>query len=161
MENYKVAIIYGKDDPTRNIKEGQIETFGNIDDGELHVTSLLRYAKEKYSDIAVFQQLSLRHTPETVAYFLTLFGHIVFLNQTSKSSGRKGTFMFPNEIKGEGKEALYDFTDSLTGYAVDVFYDLNIDGGIVDGEALYCENETPREMLQQYFEKKKTTTRTK
>ena len=76
MDNYKIAFINGNNFEDRNIIDGKIDYYGEIDSDTLHVMSLLEYAKNNFSDIPVFNQLNIRHQPEVVAYFLTKIGGI-------------------------------------------------------------------------------------
>ena len=67
MDEYKLAFIYGDTDQKRKIVEGQIERVGDIHDEDvLHIRCLLDYARERYSDVEIFQRLNLRHKPETL-----------------------------------------------------------------------------------------------
>ena len=104
MDNYKIAFINGNGVEDKGLMDGQIDYCGEISSDALHITNLLEYTKNHFSDIPVFNQLNIRHQPEVVAYFLTRLGIIVFFNMTRyddihlKKYGRNGTFMLPDEL---------------------------------------------------------------
>lgn len=154
---FKVAFIYGKDDKNRNIKEGQIEKLGVTSDTEtMHVEYLLDYARERYSDIQVFKQFNVRYAPETVGYFFTLFGHIVFFNTTTNilKYGKTGVFLMPPDISAVQKASLYHFLSEINDFNVTIFYDLQINGGILDGkESTHIEKGNCMQLFDMYFEK--------
>ncbi len=68
MDNYKLAFIYGTNEPNKQILDGKIEYIG---------------------EIAVFKNMNVRYQPEAVGYVYTLLGHALFFNTTSH---RKDTF---------------------------------------------------------------------
>ena len=46
MNEYKIAVIYGHDDSSKNMKVGEIERRGKMNDETLHVRCLLECAEE-------------------------------------------------------------------------------------------------------------------
>lgn len=154
MDEYKIAIIYGTTDEQRNIKEGNIEKIGDINDPYLlHSSCLLDFARTKYPDIKIFQKLTYRSSPETIGYFFAQLGHILFLN-TTKKGNKTGLFIMPDNITERQKNTLYNFAEHLAGFTVGIFYDLNLISGIVDGRELYqstIKNETISSLLDTYF----------
>lgn len=100
MDNYKIAIIYGNNDDKRNIKDGSIELLGKQTQDDLHIMNLINYLNEKYSDVDFFKQITIRHMPEIPSYFITQFGHAVFLNMTKnvQKYGKCGMFLMPDNI---------------------------------------------------------------
>lgn len=155
MENYKLVFIYGVNDPNKNIKNGEMEGIGDVQDETLlHINCLLDYAKTKYPNIPIFQQLNNRHRPETVAYFLTLLGHIVFFNTTKnvKKHGKSGLFMFPKEITEEQKETLSKFCKTIEDFSITVTYDLQLVDGILDSkEFSMAEVNSPSHIINSFF----------
>ena len=156
MDEYKIVIIYGATDEQRNIKEGNIEKIGDINDPYLlHSSCLLDFARTKYPNIKIFQKLTYRSSPETIGYFLAQLGHIIFLN-TTKKSNKTGLFIMPDNITTKQKDTIYNFSEQLTGFKVGIFYDLDLISGIVDGKELYqstIKNETISNLLDMYFSK--------
>ena len=155
MNDYKLAIIHGKDDEKRNIKAGQMEKVGNVADSDvLHVTCLLDYAKQKYPDIEIFHNLNYRHRPETVGYFFTLLGDAIFFNTTKNVAkyGKEGMLMLPQEISPLQKEKLFELSKTISDFSLIIISDLTLEDGFVMGENKYPLNkETPCEMLTNYF----------
>lgn len=155
MVNYKIAVIHSKTDEKRGIKAGEVERIGDINDEDaLHSTYILEYAKEKYSDIEIFNHLNYRHKAETIGYFLTLFGDIIFFNTTKNVEryGKSGLFLMPNEIADQ--KFLYDFAKEVDDFSVDVSYDLTIEAGILVGKEMYSQpKQTVTEVFDLYFSK--------
>ena len=158
MDNYKIAFINGNNFEDRNIIDGKIDYYGEIDSDTLHVMSLLEYAKNNFSDIPVFNQLNIRHQPEVVAYFLTKIGVAVFFNMTRydashlKKYGKLGMLMLPDELTDKQKEALYQFAENISDFSISVHYDLNIDTGILSSKTIQgMNNETPKEIIDVYM----------
>lgn len=154
MEKYKLAFIHGSADEKRRIQEGTIERVGDaLDEDVYHSQCLLEYAKENYPDIEVFKRLNWRHKPETIGYFFTLFGNIVFLNTTKNMHkyGKTGIFLFPSDITDKQKQSLEDFSKRIEDFSVSIFYDLHLQDGMLDGKELYAvENESPLKVLELY-----------
>lgn len=168
MDKYKIALIYGNNFVEKGIEEGKIDYCGEMGSDSLHVVSLLNYAKEKFSEIPVFQQLSIRHQPEVIAYFLTRLGIIVFFNMTKydenhiKKYGRNGMFMMPDELTPKQEESLKEFTKSINDFKCSINYDLTIDTGILDSKIIQSLNhETSNEIVDIYLERKKENQNTK
>lgn len=165
MEDYKVAIIHGNNNEERNIREGQIEKLGDFSDEEqLHSACLLDYANEKYKDAGIFKQLNYRHKAETIGYFLTMIdNNIVFFNVTknAKKYGKMGLMLMPEDITPVQREALYDFIETIPDFSIDIFYNLSIVDGILAGKEIFSAfNETPKSVLDSYFNLKQEETKT-
>lgn len=168
MDKYKIALIYGDDFINKGKEDGEIDYCGEIDSDSLHVVSLLNYAKENFPEIQVFQQLSIRHQPEVVAYFLTQLGIIVFFNMTKyddthiKRYGRNGMFMMPDQLTPKQTESLKEFSKSINDFKCLINYDLTIDSGILDSKIIQSLNhETSNEIVDIYLERKKENQNTK
>ena len=97
MNIHKIVIIH----PNQTI-----DYIGSIDSLNTHSEALLEYAKDNYKNIPIFSKLNYRHTPETISYFYTLLGDVVFLNTTKdiKRHGYTGLFILPLEVSPEQKE---------------------------------------------------------
>lgn len=164
MDNYKLAFIYGVDDYERNIYDGKIEKIGDSSDEEsFHATCLLDHAKDKYPDKQVFKQMSFRHKPETIGYFYTLFGHILFLNTTKnvQKYGKSGLFMLPSNITDKQKESLFSFCEEIVDFSVHILYDFTIEDGILEGKELSSvENQSPSSLFASYFAKENKSAKT-
>lgn len=162
MDNYKIAFINGNNFEDRNIIDGGIDYYGEIDSDSLHVMSLLEYAKNNFSDIPVFNQLTIRHQPEVVAYFLTRIGIIVFLNMTRydeqhlKRYGKMGMLMMPDKLTDNQIEALNQFVEEISDFSIVVNYDLSIDTGMLDSKSIQgFAGEKPKDIIETYLERKK------
>lgn len=156
MDKYKIAFIYGKADLNRNIKEGQIEKYGDLDDDSYHIIYLLEYIKEKQFNDNIFSKLNPSHLPEVVSYLISRMGHIVFLNTTKNESkyGKSGMFIIPSDISQITEDSLFIFADIIKDFSVRILYDLNLSSGFLDGDELIpSSKENPRTMLERYFEK--------
>ncbi len=157
MEDYKLAFIYGAGEEVRGLIDGEIQNIGNAHDkDELHINCLLKFAKNKYGDVNVFNRLNHRHRPEIAAYFFSLFGHIVFFNITrdAKKYGKMGLFIMPLEITDKQKESLTAFVKTIDDFHVDICYDLKLIDGILDGREIQAFNgETPEKLLEIYYKR--------
>ena len=158
MDEYKLAFIYGDTDQKRKIVEGQIERVGDIHDEDvLHIRCLLDYARERYSDVEIFQRLNLRHKPETVAYFFTLlFHHAVFLNTTKDITnyGKTGMLMLPDKLTDIQRESLCSLMREIDDFSIGIFYDLRIEEGILEGKEIYSADcESPLKVFEHYLDK--------
>lgn len=167
MDNYKMAFIYGQDEPERNIEDGMLHFYGEFDDEILHSKYLLDYAKEYYPDVSIFEKLTIKHQPEVIAYFLIKMGHIVFLNTTKlnekgKKHGKIGIFLMPDTITEKQKETLISFANQIEDYDVMIAYDIKMIDGMLDSQSYTSvERIKPIESFEKYFEKTNITTKHK
>jgi len=158
MDDYKIALIHGDNFEDRGLIDGKLEYCGEISKDSLHVVNLLNYAKQNFPDISIFQQLSVRHQPEIISYFLTKLGYVVFLNMTRydsehlKKYGKFGMFLLPDKLTDNQKEALNDFCSSISNFDISINYDLSIDTGILDSKTIQGFNhEKPIDLLNVYL----------
>lgn len=61
LDDYRIVFIYGTDEIEKNITNGKIEYYGESYKDYLHNRYLLDYVKEKYSEVPIFSQLTIRH----------------------------------------------------------------------------------------------------
>lgn len=154
MDNDKLIIIH---------EDGTIEHIGNFhDEEEYHSVCLLNYAKEKYPNVTIFDRLNYRHKAETIAYFYTLIGDIVIINDSDNKLkyGRTGWVLMPSEITDIQYNKLYELVPVLKDYNVKLTYDMNMDTGILAGHTIYDNDHNFEGILDNYFEtidKKKST----
>ena len=157
MLDKKIAFIYGSTDDNRGIKEGQIEMIGDAhDEDELHIKCIMDYTSLKYSDLSMFKQLNERHTPETFAYFYTLLGHIVFFNNTKniEKYGKLGLLMMPKNITEIQKQSLYEFIETIPDFSIVISYDFKVEDGFLEDKEMSSVNkESPKDLLDKYFDK--------
>ena len=157
MDDYKLAFIYGTNEEECDIWDGKIEKFGDSsDEDSFHSTCLLDHAKERYPDVQIFKKMGFRHKPETIGYFYTLFGHILFLNTTKnvQKYGKSGLFMLPSNVTEKQKESLFKFCEEIEDFSVHILYDLNIEDGILEGKELSSvENKNISSLFISYFER--------
>lgn len=155
MDIYKLALIYGKNDELRQIHDGQIKKIGNVLEEELlHATCLLDHAKEIYPNVTIFKQLNNRHRPETIGYFFTLLGNILFLNTTKnvEKHGKRGILMMPNDWTEAQTESLKQLCHMIGDFSITIFYDLKITDGMLDGKELYpMGEEKPWDLVERYI----------
>lgn len=155
MDSYKLAIIWGSDDSSRNIKDGQVERIGDIHEDSLHILSLLEVARTRFKDISLFQILNERHLPEVAAYIFTVYGHIVFLNLTKEERkyGKTGLFLMPQKITDKQKEAFLSMQEELSNYNfIEMGYNLRIVDGILTSDSLLTDRGNLEDLLKQYLE---------
>lgn len=160
MNDYKIAFIHGDSFEEKGLIDGSIEFCGNNNKDSLHVANLLDFAKKNFPEISVFNQLSIRHQPEVVSYFLTRLGIVVFLNMTKYDSkhlrkyGKMGMLLLPDELTDKQKESLIKFAESISDFEILINYDLSIETGILDSKTIQgFNNETPKELLDIYFKR--------
>lgn len=155
MDDYKIAVIYGKDDQEKNIKDGMIEAFGDIHDQDLlHIDCILEHARKKYPEVAVFKQLTDRHSPEAVAYFYTQLGNAVFFNSTKEPEkyGYSGVLMLPDDLTDNQIQSLQNLSKKISKYIISISYDFKVEDGIIECQEINSLNqETPEELLKKYF----------
>ena len=99
MDSYKIAFIH---------QNATIDYVGSNTTDDTHSVHLLEYAKNNYPEVSIFKKLNYRHTPETISYFYTLLGDVIFLNTTKdvERHGYTGLFIFPQKITEEQKRIL-------------------------------------------------------
>lgn len=157
MDNNKFAVIYGNEDSKRDIRDGQIEKYGDIEFSDLnHIDYLMEYISQKFKDVEMFKALSNRHSPEVAAFLISRLGHAVFLNATknAKKYGKSGIFIMPDEISDKQKEALYSFYEEIKDFSITIIYNLKIVDGFLDGVNLASVNrEDSKKTLDSFFEK--------
>lgn len=154
MDNYKLAFIHGRSNSERKIYEGNIDKYGELGDGNLHILCLLDYAKEKYPDVPIFKQFNDKYAATTVGFVYTMLGDVVFFNTTTNISkyGKTGIFMLPDNITDKQKEAMYALANSINDYSVNIYYDLKLEDGILDGSNFsLTEKSSPTQLLDCYF----------
>ncbi len=135
----KISIIYSDDDLDRDIKIGDIASYGKIDSEDMHILSLMEFIKDKYSDIDVLSKVNMNYQPEVVAYLLTkMFGHIIFLNITSnlKKYGLNAIILLPENVNESAFNKLKDLVNSLDNFSLTVYYNLFLDDGILNASSL-------------------------
>ena len=157
MDNNKFAVIYGNEDSKRDIRDGQIEKYGDIEFSDLnHIDYLMEYISQKFKDVEMFKALYNRHSPEVAAFLISRLGHAVFLNATknAKKYGKSGIFIMPDEISDKQKEALYSFYEEIKDFSITIIYNLKIVDGFLDGVNLASVNrEDSKKTLDSFFEK--------
>lgn len=155
MDDYRIAFIYGVTDDECNIKDGELEFYGDANDSELsHSQCLKDHAEEHFPNVKVFNMLNFRHRPEVISYFYTVLGHIVFLNITKnvKKYGKSGLFLLPNEITEKQRVTLKRFCENISDYSISIMSDLKIEDGILDGRELSSvEKQNPAAVFDLYF----------
>lgn len=160
MSDYKISFIHGNNFLEKGLLDGSIEFCGETTIDSLHVVNLLNYANQKFPEVSIFNQLSIRHQPEVVSYFLTKLGIVVFLNMTKYDSehlnkyGKMGMFLLPDELTDKQRESLISFAESISEFEVSINYDLSIEMGILDSKSIQGFNhETPKELFDIYFQR--------
>lgn len=150
MDSYKIAFIH---------QNATIDYVGSNTTDDTHSVHLLEYAKNNYPEVSIFKKLNYRHTPETISYFYTLLGDVIFLNTTKdiERHGYTGLFIFPQKITEEQKRILYTFSKSIEKYTTRILYNLSLENGILTGnETQQALDVTPYEVLEHYFNNNKT-----
>lgn len=163
MNEYKIAVIYGHDDPSKNMKVGEIERRGKMNDETLHVRCLLECAEEKYPEVPIFKRLNARFSPEIVAYFFTQLGDIVFLN-VSRPNNKTGILLMPDaaHIEEKQKTALYQLANKDNDFSITILYDLALVDGILDGKTFQSrEKISAEEVLDTYFKNQERKSKAK
>lgn len=161
MDKYKMSFIYGNDNINHNFSDGQIEYYGEVSEGKIHSLHLLDYTREYYPEAPIFKQLTVRHQPEVIAYFLVRMGHIVFFNTTKydednlRKYGKTGFFMIPSTLTEKQKESLENFAQQILDYNIFITYDIEMIDGILDSKTYNSiEKITPIELIKNYLELK-------
>ncbi len=148
MDQHKLAVI-----PV----DGKIERRGEQNDERLfHAICLLDYIKEKYPNNETLKKLNARHTADTIAYFLTLYGNIVIFNATKQEEkyGKSAYLMMPVVLTEEQRKSLEELLKSMSTYFLTIAYDTKIVEGILDGKELSpTEKKPPIEVLEMYYNK--------
>lgn len=139
IDNSKISLIYGSNISNGNISEGDLECFGIIGDESLHSLCLRDKGIERYPNVKIFENLSYRHSPETVAFFFVEQNDIVFLNTTKnmEKHGKTGILLIPDEISDKQKDSLYKMSEYLKEYRINLTTEMKFSDGIIDGKELY------------------------
>lgn len=146
MDTHKLVIIH---------QNQTIDYLGDIASNNTHSEELLEYARKEYQNMPIFTKLNYRHTPETISYFFTLLGDIVFLNTTKdiERHGYTGLFILPEETSEEQREQALIFAEHLQPYRVRILHHLTLDHGFLQGEEIQQTlNNSPKDLLLHYFE---------
>ena len=161
MDDYKIALIHGDQFVEKGLMDGSVELIGEIEQDSLHIASLLNYAKSTFSQLPIFSQLTIRHQPEVIAYFLTRLGLTVFFNMTRydennlRKYGKIGMLIFPDELTPKQEMALKEFAQNISDFSISINYDLVINDGILNSKTIQgCNHEKPLELLESYFKSK-------
>lgn len=163
MDNYKMAFIYGTDEPNKKISNGKIQYYGDVSEDYIHTKYLLDYIKEYYPEIPIFKQLNIRHQRELIAYFLVKMGHIVFFNTTPTTEkefqkyGKTGQFMMPDTITEEQNNALNEFCKEIKDYDILINYDITLEDGLLDSKTILGTDDTNLEKLIQNYNEQIST----
>lgn len=148
MDQYKLVVINS---------EGETELHGDrSDENLLHVICLLNYIKEKYPNNETLKKLNERHTPNTVGFFLTLYGNIVVFNTThnEKKHGKTGLVMMPAILSEEQKKSLESLLKEVPTYSMTIVYDLKVVDGILEAKEISStEKISPLKVLEMYYQK--------
>jgi hypothetical protein len=162
LDDYRIVFIYGTDEIEKNITNGKIEYYGESYKDYLHNRYLLDYVKEKYPEVPIFNQLTIRHQRELIAYFLVKMGHIIFFNTTSKDEkefkkyGRTGQFMMPDVITEEQELALNKFCQEIKDYDILIDYDITLEDGILNSKSIQgTGDQNPEAIIQSYNQNSK------
>lgn len=166
MDSYMIAIINGQ---YEGDIDGNIDYVGRLyyenengflDENEIdldrysnHVDHLLRYGKEKYLDESIFKKIPDNVEFWVPIFFLGVLDNIVYLNVSTKKFGRHGWLFMPDEVSDKQKEALYNFAGTLSNVSIDLFYNLNLNDGLVEFQEYDCKRGLSfEEILDDYFE---------
>ena len=66
IDKHKIIFIHGDKFTEKGLEDGKIEFCGSYEEDNLHSSNLLTYAKEKFPEIPIFDQLNVRHQPEVI-----------------------------------------------------------------------------------------------
>lgn len=152
MDMYKLAIIYGDNGYKSDDNFGKIDKFGDINDDLLHSACLLRFGKEKFPEVGVFNKLTFHHEPDVISYFFTKLGHAVFINSTSNGV-KMGILLLPAQISDDFRNVLYKFAEEIEGYSVALAYDLEIVNGLLESKSIQdsIKKQGLKNLLDVYF----------
>lgn len=153
MDQHKLVIIH---------QNQAIDYLGDITSNNTHSEELLEYAQKQYKNIPIFNKLNYRHTPETISYFYTLLGDVIFLNTTKdiERHGYTGLFILPEEISLEQQKQTLAFAEHLQPYRVRILHHLTLENGFLQGEEIQQTiDHSPKDLLLHYFETIKLKTK--
>ena len=140
IDEYKMIIIPPEGVP--NLLDGEIFPYGKKIEYDKHVPCFIDFCKSYYANIPIFQKLTVRHTPEVFAYFLSDLGNIIFLNTTSEVSlkkyGKTGIVFLPEAPSEKQRESLYVLAQEIDDYRISVLYNLSLIDGMVSGNELHA-----------------------
>lgn len=155
MDTYKLAIIYGDNGYKSDDNFGKIDKFGAINDGLLHSACLLKFGKEKFPNVEVFNKLTFHHEPDVISYFFIKLGHAVFINSTSKGM-KMGILLLPEQISDNFQNVLYKFAEGIEEYSVTLAYDLEIVNSLLESKSIQnsIKGRGLKSLLDVYFSKR-------
>lgn len=148
MDQSKLLVINAVGEPS---KRGD-----SNDENLLHAACLLEYIEEKYPNNETLKQLNLRHTANTIGFFLTLYGNIILFNTTKHEEmyGKSAYLMMPSILNEEQRRCLEELLETMPIYSLTIAYDMTVIDGILDGKELSStEKIPPIEVLKMYYKK--------
>lgn len=164
MENdSKITIIYGEKPVDHQMRNGEIETLGLLDDENFHIICFCDYFKTHFLEEPIFRKISFTTDLNFITFLLSQRGHIVFLNTTSikdkKRFFKSGMLVMPNSITEQQKSTLRTFIKTIQDYSLQLYYQLSLSkDGILDGKAISTSSECNAEtLLENYFMKEEET----
>lgn len=148
MEQHKLAIISS---------DGKIKKRGDRTvEKLLHATCLLEFIKEEYPNNETLKRLTIKHTANTIGFFLTLYGNIVVFNTTryDEKHGKNGFVMMPDNFTETQQESLEGLLRSIPTYSIRIAYNMKVTDGILEGkEIASTEKIPPIQVLEMYYQK--------
>ena len=151
MDNYKFAIIFGKDNQKNNTKDGQVLYCGDNRNGEMHIKSFLDFIEEYYKDDEMLSKINIRHQPTMPAYLLEEQGNIVFLNTTSLEEkelakyGRNGIVFLPMEITDKQFETLMNDFEKIENYDLMIKSNFKVEDGFLHSDTVMTTDKITKE----------------
>ena len=153
MDDYKGFILFGNDE--ENYSDGQVVMFGDIKSDDLHIANLLEVANTYFPNDPILSRLTIHHSPEVVAYFISTMGNIVFLNLTKYNGnnvsrhGKSGLLMLPDEVTEKQIETLKELGKDLEAYDLIIKTNLKLNEGLLESKTLACMTKLNPERLAQ------------
>ena len=141
MDKNKVVMLFGTDAADGKYFDGKIEGFGDAEDKDLHISTLLEIVHNYFSEDPILTRLNIHHPATVAAYFMVELGHIVFLNTTSfekellQKHGKSGILMVPDNITYEQFESLKSLLSQLDNYTINVSSDFKFNEGFLESKS--------------------------
>lgn len=141
MDEYKISLIMPEDDEY-GLKDGEILSFGEMNNDLYHVGLLLEYGLKIYGDDSVFGIIKECQMASVFSYFLAeYFGYVVFLNLHFDKYGKKGLLYLPSDISISQMDSVNKMYRNLKGFEIEVNSDLQfVDGFTYSDKNVYVSD---------------------
>ncbi len=154
LNNCKVVIINSNDE-NNNLTDGKINYLGYRDSDESHGDIMIDYGIRTYGDNSIYEILNEGfYLPIYPAFFLAEYDcNVVFLNVSSKQTGKLGILYLPSDISDEQVAALNSLSCNLKDFDIEVNRKLKLNDGLVDSNCTFIKGDNLSSIVSKQHQK--------